>query len=522
MDQKKAAQLVSENLKTLYAFSLSKLYDKSEAEDLTNDIICEVLKSASHLKNDEAFYGFMWRIAENTFKTRIRKKQTQFVAFDEDFVGAYWTTPEDEFIKGEEINILRRELSLLSKQYREVTVAYYIRGNSCSEISNDLSISIDMVKYYLFKTRKLLKEGFGMTREYGERSYNPGVFRMDYWGGGDNSCYWQLFKRKLPGNIVLSAYDAPITLQELSVELGVAAVYLEEEIDLMMQHDIIRKSGDKFQTNIIIFTDVYEKDFIRKAVPVYETVAKQFNDKIDEILPRLYSINFKGNDYNKNRLKWAFANIALMYALNLSDAKGRERFGSYPPLSNGSFGFVFGYDNDYQNHHFHGIYGHCPNHENTAYFSVENYRIIEKCQHWEPVNWDKSVEAMCDAILEKAPDESNVMLTRLIDEKFISVSNGKLSANFPVFTADILDNQLWEMLKPLSEEVCDCTTEICDLAAKTLRNYVPKALADKCDHLSYIHHQMDVMAFIIEEMVKQGSLKLTDSSEKLCVFGVKR
>jgi hypothetical protein len=39
-----------------------------------------------------------------------------------------------------------------------------------------------MVKYYLFKTRKILKEGIGMTREYGEKSYNPGTFRMGFLG----------------------------------------------------------------------------------------------------------------------------------------------------------------------------------------------------------------------------------------------------------------------------------------------------------------------------------------------------
>ncbi len=128
------------------------------------------------------------------------------------------------------IPLLRRELSLLSKQYREATVAYYIYHKSCSEISTDLGISMEMVKYYLFKTRKILKEGIGMTREFGEKSYNPGIFRMDYWGSGDNTCYWQLFERKLPGNILLSAYDTPVTMQELSVELGVATVYLEDEI----------------------------------------------------------------------------------------------------------------------------------------------------------------------------------------------------------------------------------------------------------------------------------------------------
>ncbi|MDL2287300.1 sigma-70 family RNA polymerase sigma factor [Eubacteriales bacterium OttesenSCG-928-G02] len=522
MEQQKCAQLISACLKNLYAFSLSKLYDKSEAEDLTNDIIYEVLKSSNRLRNDDAFYGFMWRIAENTFKKHIKKNKTTFVSFDEAFVGAYLVTPEDELAASEEINILRRELSLLSKQYREVTVAYYFNGKSCSEISKELSISMDMVKYYLFKTRKLLKEGFGMTREYGEKSYNPGTFRMDYWGGGDNSCYWELFKRKLPGNIVLSAYDAPVTLQELSIELGVAAVYLEEEIEILMKHDILTKIGEKYQTNIIIFTDSYEKDVAAKIAPIYKAAAQKFNAELDELLPELSALDFKGNHYNKNRLKWAFANIALVFALNLSDAKVRDRFGDYPSLSNGSFGFVFGYDNDYQNHHFNGIYGHCENQEKTAYFSVENYRAIEKCQQWKPVNWDKAVEAMCDAILEKAPDENNEMLLRLIDENFIFVSDNKLSVNFPVFYAETIEKRIWEILKPISEKLCDCMTEICDTAAQTLKNYVPKALAEKCDQICYIHHQMDVMAFVIEEHIEQNLLKLTDNTEKLCVFGVRR
>ena len=86
------------------------------------------------------------------------------------------------------------------------------------QISADLGISTEMVKYYLFKTRKILKEGIGMSREFGEKSYNPGTFRMDFWGDGDNSCYWQLFKRKLPGNILLSAYYTPVTIQELSMD----------------------------------------------------------------------------------------------------------------------------------------------------------------------------------------------------------------------------------------------------------------------------------------------------------------
>ena len=523
MEQEKAAKLLSDNLRNIFAFSLSRLYDRSEAEDLTNDIICEVLKCANRLKNDDAFYGFMWRIAENTFKKRIRKNNFQTIEFDESFIGTYWTTPEEEYLKTEDLHLLRRELSLLSKQYREITVAYYINGRSCFEISNDFGISTEMVKYYLFKTRKILKEGIGMSRKFGEKSYHPGTFRMDFWGsGGDNSCYWQMFKRKLPGNILLSAYYTPVTIQELSMELGVAAVYLEDEIELLMKHDMIRKIGDKYQTNIIIFTDDYEKELATKIKPVYEKSAIEFNKKLSELLPTLETLDFKGKDYNRNRLKWTFANLVMVFALNLSDGIVRNRFGEYPLLSNGSYGFVFGYDNDYQNHHFNGIYGHCVNNDNTAYFSVENYRVIEKCQFGEPVNWNQSVEAMCDAILEKAADPNNDMLIRLISEGFISNHDGNLSAEFPVFSSDMIDNTIWQILKPLAEDVCGCMIQVCDLAAQTLKNFIPKSLLEQGRQLAFIHHQMDVMAFIIETMVDRKWLAIPEGNEKLCVFGVKR
>lgn len=521
MEQEIAAKILSDNLNNIFAFSLSRLYDKSEAEDLTNDIICEVLKCVRRLRNEDAFYSFMWRIAENTFKKHIRKSNVQMTEFDESFVGTYWVTPEDEYLEAEELNLLRRELSLLSKQYRDATVAYYFYGRSCSEISTDLGISVEMVKYYLFKTRKILKEGIGMLREFGEKSYNPGTFRMDYWGGGDNSCYWQLFKRKLPGNILLSAYYTPVTIQELSIELGVAVVYLEDEIELLMKHDLIKKIGDKYHTNIIIFTDEYEKELKTKINPIYEKAAEQFNEKLSDLLPALETLDFRGNNYNRNRLKWTFANLAMVFALNLSDSKGRKHFGDYPPLSNGSYGFIFGYDNDYKNHHFNGIYGHCENDNNTAYFSVENYHVIEKCQFWKPVKFDLSVQAMCDAILEKPADQNNEMIIKLIREGFISSHDGKLSAEFPVFSSDMIDN-IKKMLEPIVEEICSCMIEICDLAAQTLKEYVPKALLDQCDQLAFIHHQMDVMAFIIETMVERNYLVIPEENEKLCVFGVKK
>lgn len=109
---------------------------------------------------------------------------------------------------------------------------------------------------------------------------------------------------------------------------------------------------------------------------------------------------------------------------------------------------------------------------------------------------------MGDAILEKTADPNNDMLIRLISEGFISSHDGKLSADFPVFSADVFDNTIWPMLKPLSEDVCGCMLQVCDLAAQTLKHFIPKSMWDQGAQLAFIHHQMDVMAFTLRQWLK--------------------
>ena len=85
-----------------------------------------------------------------------------------------------------------------------------------------------------------------MDRKYGEKSYNPSNFCIDFWGNGGNSYIWETFERKLPGNIVLAAYEKPLTITELSLELGVSAVYLEDELEILLKFHFITKKANYF------------------------------------------------------------------------------------------------------------------------------------------------------------------------------------------------------------------------------------------------------------------------------------
>ncbi len=307
MEQQQVSILVEENLKTIYAYAYSRVTDKEEAKDLAGDIILAILQSAPRLRDDNAFFGYIWTIAANTYKKYLRKKRAcTYVELEQD-IESNDIDVADELYKAEELNKLRRELSVLSKEHRECTVAYYMDGLSCAETAEKLQISLDMVKYYLFKTRKILKEGICMEREFGEKSYKPAEFNfVTIFSGQFNREYRNLFCRKLPGNILVSAYYTPMTVRELAIELGVASVYLEDEMDLLVKYGLLTVLPQgKYQTNLVIFTEDYTNEFIRIAEKEYCAKVGNILRAVKNKLPQVRKIGFIGADFEENHLLWA-------------------------------------------------------------------------------------------------------------------------------------------------------------------------------------------------------------------------
>lgn len=522
MTDKRASELLSENLTAIYGYAFSKLYDKDKVDDLASEIVYEIIVSARNLQNEDAFWGFAWMIAENTFKRFIRKSElaAQTVELTEENTGKYDLSPEQEYIEketeSEEIYLLRRELSLLKKTHREVCVAYYVDNKSCSQIAKEQNISVEMVKYHLFKTRKLLKEGIGMTRTLGEKSYNPGTFRLDFWG--DKNKYYDIFNRKLPGSIVLAAYYEAMTAEAISMELGVAMPYLEEEIEILEAAGVMKRTGDKYQTNIVIITDAYEKEFVKNTSAIYTTVAKSAFEKVTSLLPQIRELDFHGNDYDDNHLIFGLLNLAFVKGYILSRKK--SPLGNPNSLPLGCNGWIFGYDNDYVNHHFHGVTIETWNKNETAWYSAENYRVIKSAQMYDHYDFRNKSEALCDAILEKDANKDNPALPWLIENKFILCENNKLSANFIVFERDIFDKVTY-IISDIIEEVANCMIDISDKAEKILAEHALVALKDQCGDIAKIHHRLDVAAFLMEELIKENKLIVPNEKTPLCIWGVK-
>ncbi len=524
MDAKRAAALISENLTAIYGYSFARLYAKEDADELCSEIVCAILASAAQLRDEKAFWGFAWRIAENTFRKFIRKKEclTAYENGDETALLALSaSSPEDDYIEREtawdELCRLRRELALLTGMNRRVTVSYYLHGKSCSEIAKEENISIDMVKYHLFKTRKLLKEGIGMTRTFGEKSYNPGVFRMDFWG--DNSGdYFKVFERKLPGAIVLAAYDTAMTEEELVMELGVSAPYLEDELEILLKRSILIKEGNKYRTNIVILTDAYEKNFAKKTAALYDDFANDCFDLAKGMLCEIRKLPFHGNDDDENRLLWEILIHALFQGYCRS--KTLSPMAKEPPvLMHGGHGYVFGYDNKYQNAHFCGITGCSGN--DRAWFTAINLRVTNAESHWKHRMFSRREELTTDAILKKKADRTDRVVSELLEAGIATTrEDGTLCACFPVFEQAVYD-EFSTFCEPIIEKCAHFMIKISDIAEKMLVDYVPASVRSQCGDIAKIHHRLDVIAIAMECLTKSEKLSVPTKKAPIGILGVK-
>lgn len=59
MSKLRMTEFVEENLKTIFAYALSRVSNKEDAEELVNDIVLSILENADNIKNPDAFYGYI-------------------------------------------------------------------------------------------------------------------------------------------------------------------------------------------------------------------------------------------------------------------------------------------------------------------------------------------------------------------------------------------------------------------------------------------------------------------------------
>lgn len=254
----------------------------------------------------------MWAVAGNVYKQWCRKRVKNRTCPLPENLAEVPAAAEDN----DDIYLLRRELSLLSEKYRRATVLYYLERRPCAEIAHILGISESMVKYLLFKSRKILKEGIGMERRLGMLSYAPRSLAPMYNGEGPNR-FWDFMQSRLRQNVVSACYNDALTDEQISLETGVPLAYLDEEIKALTDKRVLLRAGRRYQSNVIILTSDCADEIARDTADSQEALADEIGRFLDANLMALREIGFSGADFSDLTLRWQL--LAFLMRAMLSD-----------------------------------------------------------------------------------------------------------------------------------------------------------------------------------------------------------
>jgi hypothetical protein len=187
-----------------------------------------------------------------------------------------------------------------------------------------------------------LKEGMDVAREFGKRSYNPENITFAASGSQPSGLPWKVVNRKIPNNILLQASNNPSTIEELSMELGVALPYMEEEVNILHHATLLEKQGDKYITNFFILDkdcriEVYHA--LRKTARERSHLIREF---MDDRMTDIRALGIAGDHIEDNTIRWWLIPDLIDYLIENSVKE--QSIYEPPKRANGeSWGFV-GYE----------------------------------------------------------------------------------------------------------------------------------------------------------------------------------
>ncbi len=317
----------------LFYFSLKKTGNSFEAENLTSDILLNIITSLERGNAPENYEAWIWGIARNRYSVWATVKHNRNELFTSSDISNYeisdnTANTENKVICSEELNLLRRELAFVSSEYRNIVVAYYIEDRKIKDIAVSLKLPESTVKSKLFRARKILKEGMNMSREFGIRSYKPENVDFAASGSQPSGLPWKAVQRSLPKNILLELDNNPLTIEQLAIECGVAMPYMEEEVKLLLDATLLKKIGDKYVTNIFIASKECQYE-IWKAQREHSKERSQMIDTIvSDSLACFRKLGIVKNNMSDNDLKWwavIFAVDCFVQSLDVYDIDYPEK-----------------------------------------------------------------------------------------------------------------------------------------------------------------------------------------------------
>ncbi len=144
---------------TVYAVSLARLRDPTEAQDLLQDVFLHAMKKLPQLRDPRCFAGWVRQITVHMAINRLTRSNGRAVAIESDAeIEDDAPEPSEALIRLERSEELAAGMAKLKPIDRATLAAFYLRGRSIKQMSREFDVPDGTIKSRLHVARNRLKE----------------------------------------------------------------------------------------------------------------------------------------------------------------------------------------------------------------------------------------------------------------------------------------------------------------------------------------------------------------------------
>ena len=520
MEKTAADRILSEYTGKIFGFALARAGGIDEAEELAAQIALEAYAALRRADSVENPGGYIRRVAQNVYARYVDGRvRGRHLSLNESIPSPH--DPAEDLLRGEEYEILRREIAYLGERQRSIVVMHYYDRFTLAEIAARLNIPVGTVKWHLHDAKNSLKEGMEMNRLKGTLGMAPIKFgSMGHSGNpgsmGDTADF---LRSRLAQNITYAAYRQDRTVNEIAEELGVSPVFVEEEVSRLEEYGFMDKlPGDKYRTNIYITEDDEEKE--EKEHLVKSKYAKILYEKYVPLVMDALSGLSSGGIYtpegDANFLAWSAVTYACCYKLYApggGEWKDHDKYkvkrpdgGDYIASAQVEKNINLSYDPK--------LYNTCGNMNRWS----DRYPIyawqLNTCYDGRPGGWRDNVTQDYEALYEAytgmiTKDKANIgKFKRLYDKGYLIDIGGKDLVNMVVILKSNGD-RLKESLPSMTDELIAASKELDGELYAIRKPCYPEHMQPLCKlWSSNLFTAGDMVARVLELCVAGGTLTL--------------
>ena len=235
------------HLAYLYQVAQIRFPDCPDTDELVQEtmvVFLSKLRSGEHIEKPKSFLSAVLQKKYLSYLRKQYKNRTLSYIEDVDCTTDEPLFEEEEQYKMEEYEAIRREIGRLVRIYREVTVRHYVHGQGVEQISREMGIPRGTVLYRLSAARGMIKEGLNKMEKYAQVSYEPKSVRLSAWGyAGLSGEPYSLQSSHIESNILILAYENPVSIRGIADTMGMPCAYLEPIVEKLVEGELMGKTS---------------------------------------------------------------------------------------------------------------------------------------------------------------------------------------------------------------------------------------------------------------------------------------